>query len=351
VLAALDRHLTRPRLAVWAAATALLGWALMSVGAFVRASESGLGCPDWPGCHGVLVAAGHHAVIEEAHRWVATVLSVAVIALALMIFRAYRRERRLTRPAAAMLGLLALQVVLGGVTVLLKNVSWTVVAHYAGAALLVAAIALVGVRLAYPDAEAGPSDGFSRLVSWFVWLSFGLLLAGSTVANTDSHTSCGQGFPLCNGSPLPTLEHHTVINLTHRIWAGATLALALVVFARSRSARRGVPAIERAAAATAVLYLAQAGLGIAVVAVGENTAVEVMHSSLGSLTWLALATLLALTRTLPAQPSPMEPPAYVSSSTKSRLRAPHTGQIQVSGIPSKGVPGGIPPSGSPNSGS
>jgi heme A synthase len=35
-------------LAAWAAAMALLGWALMTLGAFVRASESGLGCPDWP---------------------------------------------------------------------------------------------------------------------------------------------------------------------------------------------------------------------------------------------------------------------------------------------------------------
>jgi heme A synthase len=310
VLAALDKHLTRPRLAAWAAATALLGWALMSIGAFVRASESGLGCPDWPACHEALVAGGHHAVIEEAHRWVATVLSAAVIGLALMVFRAYRHERRLTRPAVAMLALLALQVILGGVTVLLRNVSWTVVAHYGGAALLVASIALVAVRLAFPGAEPGRGDGFARLVNWFVWLSFGLLLAGSTVANTDSHTSCGRGFPLCNGSLVPSLEHHTVINLTHRIWAGATLALALWVLFRSRRDRPGVPVIERAAGAVAALYLAQAGLGIAVVAVGENTAVEVLHSSIGSLTWVALATLLALTRTLPpaARPSPPAPP-------------------------------------------
>src|ERR1035441_9372909 len=71
-------RVTRRQLAAWAAAMALLGWGLMTIGALVRASESGLGCPDWPACHGQLVAGGHHALVEEFHRWVATVL-VAVV--------------------------------------------------------------------------------------------------------------------------------------------------------------------------------------------------------------------------------------------------------------------------------
>ena len=142
-------------LTVWAVAIAALAWALMTVGAFVRASESGLGCPDWPACHGRLVAGGHHALIEEIHRWIASILVVGGVGLAVVVFRRYRHERRLTRPMILVLGLLALQVVLGGVTVLLRNVSWTVVLHYAGAALLVASITLVAVRLAFPAAAAG----------------------------------------------------------------------------------------------------------------------------------------------------------------------------------------------------
>jgi heme a synthase len=288
-------------LAAWAAAMALLGWALMTLGAFVRASESGLGCPDWPACHGQLVAGGHHAMIEEFHRWVATMLVVGVVALALMVFRGYRHERRVTRPMVWVLALLALQVVLGGVTVLLRNVSWTVVLHYGGAALLVASITLVAVRLVFPTAEPAPHDSFSRLIGWFVALSFGLLLAGSTVANTDSHTACGRGFPLCNGSLAPSLDHHVIINLTHRAWALAMLVLAVWALFRSRRDRAGVPAIEWAAAAVTILYLIQAGVGIGVLGLGENRTVEVLHSSIGSLTWVALATLLSLTRTLPTE--------------------------------------------------
>ena len=294
----------RDWLAAWAAAMALLGWALMTLGAFVRASESGLGCPDWPACHGQLVAGGHHAMIEEFHRWVATMLVVGVVALALMVFRGYRHERRVTRPMVWVLALLALQVVLGGVTVLLRNVSWTVVLHYGGAALLVASITLVAVRLVFPTAEPAPHASFSRLIGWFVALSFGLLLAGSTVANTDSHTACGRGFPLCNGSLAPSLDHHVIINLTHRAWALAMLVLAVWALFRSRRDRAGVPAMAMAAAAAAaviILYLIQVGVGIAVLGLGENRTVEVLHSSIGSLTWVALATLLSLTRTLPTE--------------------------------------------------
>jgi len=289
----------RRRLALWAGAMALFGWGLMSVGAFVRASESGLGCPDWPACHGQLAVGGHHAMIEEFHRWVATILVLGLVGLAVPVFRNYRDEPRVASAMRWVLALLALQVVLGGVTVLLRNVSWTVVIHYGAAALLVASITLLGVRLAFASQPAPERDSFSRLVGWFTGLSFGLLLAGSTVANTDSHTACGKGFPLCNGSLTPALDHQVLINLTHRVWAGAMLAFVTWVLLRSRRAPRAPRPVRRAAAAVGALYLTLAGVGVIVLAAGENTAVEVLHSSLASLTWLAIATLFALTRTVP----------------------------------------------------
>ena len=290
--------MTRRRLAGWAAGTALLGLAMMTLGAFVRASESGLGCPDWPACHGQLVAGGHHALIEEAHRWLATILVLAVVGLALMVFRDYRHERRVIRPVAWMLALLALQVILGGVTVLLRNVAWTVVAHYGAAALLVWSITLVAVRLAFSADERAPRDSFSALTAWFVGLSYGLLVAGSTLANAGSDTACGRGFPLCNGALFPSLNHLVVIALVHRVWAGVLLVLALWVLIRSRRDRAGAPPIKWAAAVVSIIYIVQAGLGFLIVGVSDSTATEVLHSSIGSLTWLALATLLSLTWTL-----------------------------------------------------
>jgi heme a synthase len=297
---------TRQRLAVLAAATAVVGWAMMTLGAYVRASESGLGCPDWPACHGKLVVGGHHALIEEAHRWLATILVAAAVGLAVMVFRNHRGERRLTRPVLVMLGMLALQVVLGGVTVLLSNVAWTVVAHFGAAALLVWSIAFVAVRLAFPEGGRPPRDSFSRLAAWLTALTFGLLLVGSTQANAGSNTVCGHGFPLCKGTLLPTFEHLVAINLLHRVWAGAVIVLAVFVFLRSRRDRPGSPAIKRTAALVCGMFFVQAVLGYVIIGVTDTTATEVIHSSFASATWLVLATLASLTWTTAA----VRVPAY-----------------------------------------
>lgn len=301
--------MSRSRLTALAAAVTALAWGLMAVGAYVRVSESGLGCPDWPACHGQLVTGGHHALIEQAHRWIVTVLSIAVVVLAVLVFRTLRRERRVTRATGAALALLGVQIVLGGVTVLLKNVSWTVVAHYGTAALLTATLALVTVRLAVPAAGPAPRDGYVRVVGWLAAATFVLLLLGATVANTDSHMACGHGYPLCRGTLTPGTDHHVVINLVHRVWAGGVLILGAVVWWRTERLRSGVRPLRLASRAVAALLLAQAAAGAAVVEVGESHPVEVLHSALGSLTWLAVVVLLWLARTVPvAQPAAAEAP-------------------------------------------
>jgi heme o synthase len=291
---------TPRRLVTFAALVAALAWALMTVGAYVRVSDSGLGCPDWPACHGQLVAGGHHALIEQVHRWVVTVLSIALVVLGVLVYRLRRGERRVTMAMTITLALLGLQVVLGGVTVILNNVSWTVVLHYGAAAALLAAVLLVVVRLAYPEAESPPRDAYVRLVTWLAGITYGLLLMGATVANTDSHESCGKSFPLCKGTVLPSADHHVVIHMAHRIWAGLALVLALWVWRQTGRMRKGVRPQAAAARGLGSLFLAQAAVGVAVVEAGENSVLEVLHSSLASLTWLSVATLLWMARTLPA---------------------------------------------------
>lgn len=299
--------MTRRSLAGLAAAITALAWGLTVVGAYVRVSASGLGCPDWPSCHGEAVVGGNHALVEEVHRWVATVLTISLIGLALLVLRRFRGERRLEVPVYVALAVLALQVVLGGVTVLLKNVSWTVVAHYGAASALTASIALVTVRLWVGPSERPPGDRYTRLVMWLFGLTYGLLLAGAIVANTDSHESCGTGFPLCNGTLAPGLDHHVVINVVHRTWAGAALVLALYVVHQTHRLRPGVRRLELAAQGVAGLFVVQAVLGVVVLAAGENDAIDVAHSGIASLTWLAVALLTGMTHTVPAGEQVPEP--------------------------------------------
>jgi heme A synthase len=295
-----QQRLTRRHLAIWAGVMALLGWVMMTIGAFVRATESGLGCPDWPACHGKLLAGGHHALVEEFHRWVATVLVIGVVALAIVVLHRYRRERAVLVPTLVTLAMLVVQVVMGGITVLLKNVAWTVVAHYGFAALLVGSIALLAVRLAYPRSDPAPADRFVALVWWFTGLTFGLLLAGSTLANAGKDGACGSGYPLCKGTLFPALDHNVAIAYTHRIWAGAMLLFAIWVHLQSRRDRPAAQPIVRLSGVVVLLFLVQAAAGAVIVSVVDSTASAVIHSSLGSLTWLSVATLFALTRTLRA---------------------------------------------------
>jgi heme a synthase len=94
-------------------ATALLTLAVIGLGAYVRLSDAGLGCPDWPGCYGAVsphhaadaIAAAHaqqpdgpvspaKAWKEMLHRYLASALGLAILAIAAL---AWRRERGLNR--------------------------------------------------------------------------------------------------------------------------------------------------------------------------------------------------------------------------------------------------------------
>lgn len=291
-------HPSRRTLTGVSVAMAVLGWGLMTVGAFVRATESGLGCPDWPSCHGKLLVGGHHAVIEEFHRWIATVLIIGLLGVAFFVFRDLRSDRRVFRQMFWVLALLALQVVLGGITVLLKNVSWTVVMHYGGAAALVLSISLLAVRLAYPRAQAAPLDGFRRLLTWFTCLTYALLLVGSTVANTDAGDACGKSYPLCKNTLTPGLDHKVVLDLIHRGGALIIFVLAIVVHVRSRRVRAEQRQIVLASQIVVTLILLPIALGAVFVTVGDHVSTAVLHSSAASATWLAIAFTFALGQTL-----------------------------------------------------
>src|SRR5262245_53366191 len=106
-----------PRLAL---AAAIAAYILIVVGALVRASGSGLGCPDWPLCHGQPVPPAQLAAqIEYSHRLMASL--TAALALAASVFAFRERQDATTRTIAAAVPLVLLaQVLLGAATVLLE---------------------------------------------------------------------------------------------------------------------------------------------------------------------------------------------------------------------------------------
>src|SRR3990170_3263056 len=105
-----------------ALAAAVMVYFLIVVGGVVRVTGSGLGCPDWPLCYGRLFPPLRiDAILEYSHRFTASLTSPLVLATAAVAWMKHRTSRRIVGPSMAALGLLAVQVVLGGITVVLET--------------------------------------------------------------------------------------------------------------------------------------------------------------------------------------------------------------------------------------
>ncbi len=116
------------KLAALTLGTAIL---LVIVGVIVRATDSGLGCPDWPACHGQLVPPldDAKAWIEWTHRTIAALIGFEILALAVLAVRDHRDRPSLLWPSIAAVGLVGFQAWLGRETVRLGNSGESVTAH------------------------------------------------------------------------------------------------------------------------------------------------------------------------------------------------------------------------------
>jgi len=108
------------KLAALTLATAL---GLVTIGVIVRATDSGLGCPDWPLCHGQLIPSldDAKAWIEWVHRTVAVVIGFEILGLALLAVVDHRDRRSILWPSFAAVALVGFQAWLGRETVRLGN--------------------------------------------------------------------------------------------------------------------------------------------------------------------------------------------------------------------------------------
>jgi len=139
------------RFAKLAIAAAVATFVLISVGGLVRATDSGLGCPDWPLCFGDWIPpADLNAWIEHSHRLVAAVFVGPLVgAVGLITLFSYRRRDRPMLAAALLAGVLVIvQSLLGGAVVLEQLRADLVTAHLAMALTVLAATIFIGERAA-----------------------------------------------------------------------------------------------------------------------------------------------------------------------------------------------------------
>ena len=140
-----------------AAATLVTTLVLVTVGVIVRATDSGLGCPDWPFCYGQLLPPldDPKAWIEWIHRGIAVLIGFEILGLAILSLVDHRDRRSLVVASFGAVALVGFQAWLGRETVRLGNTGESVTAHLAAAMLLLGVLVFILVRAGYPARFAG----------------------------------------------------------------------------------------------------------------------------------------------------------------------------------------------------
>lgn len=260
---------------------ALAGVALIVVGALVRAHGAGLACPDWPLCFGAWVPAFDLRIaLEWGHRLFAGVLSLGLAVGTLFALRRPALRSRISRPLALAWVLLAVQVVLGGATVLLGLAPWTVVSHLAVGNLFSAT--LFWIARALDDAARGaplrrPATGRALVVACVALLALQVVLGG-LVSSQHAGLAC-DSFPTCDGTSLaPAFSGLVGLHVIHRIGAGA-LVLGLALLTWHTRATPGTGGLARAAFALVVLQFA---VGAANVLAALPVEITALHTALAA---------------------------------------------------------------------
>ena len=204
--------------------TLFLTFDLVLFGAFTRLTDSGLGCPDWPGCYGNASPVGAQAQIHAAqtamptgpvthgkawiemvHRYLATGVGVLITVLAIAAWVEARRRRAALSPwwATATLAWVCVQGAFGALTVTMKLYPAIVTAHLLGGLgllvlLAVQAEAFVPRPLALPRAR--------HALAWAVLaLCVAQVALGGWVSTNYAVLACSD-FPTCQGAWWPDMD-------------------------------------------------------------------------------------------------------------------------------------------------
>lgn len=321
-----------------------LTFVVVMLGAYVRLSDAGLGCPDWPGCYGRLAVPDQAQQIAEAnaayphrpvepvkawkemiHRYSAGTLGLLVLALAAL---AWRNRRDPGQPVAlplVLLGLIGFQSLLGMWTVTWQLKPVVVVGHLLGGLTTLGLLAWLVLRQschASPNRPpAPPAEGRDTQLCRYAGLGLALLvvqiiLGGWTSANYAA-LACPD-FPTCQTYWWPPMDFReaftpwrglgvsyeggvlandarVTVHVMHRLGA-LVVALYLSWLSGWLIAASRTRALRFVGIAIAVLLAIQLGLGIANVLLHLPLAVAVAHTGGAALLLLSLVTLNHLLR-------------------------------------------------------
>lgn len=319
-------------------ATALT-FVIVTLGAYVRLSHAGLGCPDWPGCYGHLGVPDEHHEIHAAnqaypdrpveahkawkemiHRYFASALGLLLIALAIMAWRLRRQDpsQQVFLPTF-MVPLVILQGAFGMWTVTLKVHPVFVTGHLIFGMTTLSLIWLMWLNQQYPLKLAigdRPAQWRRSRLHGLVTIALVLLplqiALGGWVSTNYAAVQCGTEFPGCQGQLVPDTDFREAFNLflpigpdyegghldntgrvtvhfAHRVGALFVFVILALVWHQARTHQH--QPIRQSAHILLVLLFVQLGLGVSNVVFGLPMAVAVAHNGGAALLLLALLKL------------------------------------------------------------
>ncbi|MBK6608330.1 MAG: COX15/CtaA family protein [Leptospiraceae bacterium] len=207
-------------------------------GPLVRATDSGLACPDWPLCHGKVIPPPEFRIwMEVGHRIYSGLLGFVVLALSIIVFKNSELRARFGLLAFTSLVVLVNQVILGKLTVTKLLDPGTVNMHLLNAVFLFTLIVSITAKANY-ILKTGREE--IRLVNWLaifnsknllisltVFLVYFQLFMGGRVSSNYAGLACPD-WPTCNGQWFPAMEGFVKIQMEHRFVAYLIVFLIIV---------------------------------------------------------------------------------------------------------------------------
>ncbi len=184
-----------------------------------------MGCPDWPLCYGSLLPPERSiAMLEYVHRVLAALTSVFVAGTTILAFKRYRGTFLLEAGVWLAIFLVA-QILIGGLTVILKMPFWVSISHALFALLtILAAVLMLKWADAPPRSFSWAKDRDGRLTAVLFALLFVQILLGTTVRKAQAGFACGQDVFLCLGQPW---TGKVMLQVIHRIFGYVVLGVSL----------------------------------------------------------------------------------------------------------------------------
>lgn len=273
--------------------SAILALLVIVLGAYVRLSDAGLGCPDWPGCYGKALVSDSSQFMADAasqfpgaivdtskawkemsHRYLAGALGILVL---VMLPLAWRQQKSVLGSSVTVLLLVVFQAALGMWAVQMKVMPAVVVSHLLVGLLIFWSLFWCYLR-SQPLASLRPQRcGPSLLVIVAMLLLFLQIALGGWVSSNYAALACSD-FPRCNGSYWPDGDYAAVfdwlnsatalsaegkiaVHWLHRI--GAVLSFAVLsMLMMSATDEVNPKPMRRAGIMLSLLLLIQIGLGI-----------------------------------------------------------------------------------------